>query len=49
MVAGLYLAQIKSPDLAIIDIGLAGTVDGIEGGRRLQWEAGLPVIRLRSG
>jgi two-component system, response regulator PdtaR len=44
MAAGLYLAQIKPPDLAIIDIGLAGTVDGIEGGRRLRLELGLPVI-----
>jgi two-component system, response regulator PdtaR len=44
MAAGLYLAQIKPPDLAINDIGLAGTVDGVEGGRRLRLELGLPVI-----
>jgi two-component system, response regulator PdtaR len=44
MAAGLYLAQLKVPDLAIVDIGLAGTIDGIEGGRRLRLELGLPVI-----
>jgi two-component system, response regulator PdtaR len=44
MAAGLYLAQVKRPDLAIIDIGLAGTVNGIEGGRRLRVELGLPIV-----
>jgi two-component system, response regulator PdtaR len=44
MTAGLYLAQLKTPDLAIVDIGLAGTIDGIEGARALRLELGLPVI-----
>ena len=44
MAAGLYLAQVKTPDLAVIDIGLAGTVDGIDGGRRLRVELGVPII-----
>jgi len=44
MAAGLYLAQVNTPDLAVIDIGLAGTVNGIEGGRRLRAEFGLPII-----
>jgi two-component system, response regulator PdtaR len=44
MVAGLYLAQVNTPDVAVIDIGLAGTVNGIQGGRRLCLELGLPVI-----
>lgn len=44
MAAALYLAQVKTPDLVVIDIGLAGTADGIEGGRRLRLELGLPIV-----
>src|SRR5687767_4314897 len=44
MAAGLYLAQLMAADLVVIDIGLAGTVDGIEGARQLRRGLGLPVI-----
>jgi DNA-binding response OmpR family regulator len=42
--AGLLLAQLNAPDLAVIDVVLAGSTDGIQGARLLQREFELPII-----
>jgi len=42
----LCLAENTKPDLAIVDVRLAGQRDGIEGAELLQQQFGLPVIFL---
>jgi DNA-binding NarL/FixJ family response regulator len=42
----LCQAEITRPDLAIVDVRLPGNRDGIEGGRLLRQQFGIPVIIL---
>jgi CheY-like chemotaxis protein len=41
-----YLASSPSPDIVLMDIGLAGSLNGIETARRIRKKADIPVIFL---
>jgi DNA-binding response OmpR family regulator len=41
-----YLASSPPPDIILMDIGLAGTLSGIETARRIREKADIPVIFL---
>jgi DNA-binding response OmpR family regulator len=41
-----YLATVTAPDIILMDIGLAGTLNGIETARRIRKKADIPVIFL---
>jgi DNA-binding response OmpR family regulator len=41
-----YLATSPPPDIILMDIGLAGTLNGIETARRIREKADVPVIFL---
>jgi len=41
-----YLAGNEEPDLILMDIGLAGKIDGIETARKIRERYGIPVIFL---
>ena len=41
-----YLADSPRPDIVLMDIGLAGKIDGIETARRVRALHGIPVIFL---
>ncbi len=43
---GLELARQHMPDLVLMDIRLAGAMDGIEAAQRIQNECKLPVLIL---
>jgi len=40
----LDLAERSAPDVIVMDVGLAGRIDGIEAARRLRRRCGCPVI-----
>ena len=45
----LFMTQDRRPDLAIVDVRLPGSRDGIEGAELLRQQFGIPVIFLTGG